>query len=120
MERGAEPVIAADVPTPEQVLGWIAASPGTPWFPAEYSRTFGIPRDHLDRPLNELRAAELVRVIDWVRGVGQGYALTAEGETALKGRTPESLPLPQMAGEEEDEAFAEARRSSLPRSFTPT
>jgi membrane associated rhomboid family serine protease len=52
------------------------------WFPARYAAEAGVPRDSLDEPLAELRLAGLVRVAEWVRGVGQGYALTPEGETA--------------------------------------
>ena len=87
MESGAEiPVVTS--PSPEQVLGWIAAA-GQTWFPARHARTTGIPRDSLDRPLNELRAAELIRVVDWVRGIGQGYTLTLDGEAAALGKKPE-------------------------------
>lgn len=86
-------------PTPEQVLAWIGAA-GAPWFPSRHADASGVPRDALDPPLNELRAAELVRVVDWIRGVGQGYALTADGEAAATGKPrpieppPANDPLP--------------------------
>ena len=39
----------------------------------------------------ELRLAELVRVAEWVRGVGQGYELTPEGKTAVADPARERL-----------------------------
>ena len=92
MERSAEPAAKCD-PTSEQVLGWIAACGGSAWFPSTHSKSSGIPRDAFDPPLNDLRNAELVRVIDWVRGVGQGYVLTADGELSLKNAEKPVEPL---------------------------
>ncbi len=66
-------------PTAESVLLAIAAT-GGPWFASRYATEVSVPRDSLDEPLAELRLAGLVRVAEWVRGVGQGYALTPEGE----------------------------------------
>ena len=63
------------------MLQAIAATDG-PWFPSRFATETGVPRDSLDDPLAELRLAELVKVAEWVRGVGQGYALTPEGEAA--------------------------------------
>lgn len=68
----------ADPPTPADVLGWVAAAGGV-WFPSAHAARTGTRRDDLDAPLNDLRAAGLVAVVDWVRGVGQGYALTPDG-----------------------------------------
>ncbi|HEY2909616.1 MAG TPA: hypothetical protein VGI99_05185, partial [Gemmataceae bacterium] len=73
----------ANRPTPEQVLGWIAASTATAWYPSRFSAAAGISRESLDEPLGELRGAELIRIVDWVRGVGQGYAITPDGKAAL-------------------------------------
>jgi rhomboid protease GluP len=66
-------------PTPASVLLAIAATEGT-WFPSRYAVEAQIARDRIDDPLAELRVAGLVRVAEWVRGVGQGYALTPEGK----------------------------------------
>ncbi|HJZ58850.1 MAG TPA: rhomboid family intramembrane serine protease [Gemmataceae bacterium] len=66
------------------VLGWIAASGERPWFPSAHARDTGVPRDSLDEPLTELRLAGLVRIAEWVRGAGQGYVVTPEGEIAAK------------------------------------
>jgi rhomboid protease GluP len=68
------------LPTAEVVFRAVAASRG-PWFPARHAAATGVPREALDEPLAELRVAGLVVVTDWVRGVGQGYALTPAGET---------------------------------------
>ncbi len=72
---------AESLPTPDQVLLWIAGSDGT-WFPSRFASASGIPRDSLDEPLTELRLAGLVQVAEWVRGSGQGYIATAEGKLA--------------------------------------
>jgi rhomboid protease GluP len=108
MERGDSPANPSLAPTPEQVLGWIAAA-GRPWFPAHHAVASGVPREHLDLPLIELRNAELVRVVDWVRGLGQGYVLTADGEAAVSGKPPATeavLPIAEPL-ELPDEVVAE-------------
>jgi membrane associated rhomboid family serine protease len=78
------------LPTVESVLRAIAAANG-PWFPSRYAAEAGVPRDSLDEPLAELRLAGLVRVAEWVRGVGQGYELTAEGKAAAADPARERL-----------------------------
>ena len=75
------PASSPTLPTAESVLRAIAATDG-PWFPARYATEVGVPRDSLDEPLAELRLAGLVKVAEWVRGLGQGYALTPEGKSA--------------------------------------
>jgi membrane associated rhomboid family serine protease len=84
-DHGAESryALAAGAPTAEVVLRWIAASGSEPWFPSVHAKQTGTPRDSLDDPLSELRLAELVKIVTWVRGVGQGYALTPAGQAAL-------------------------------------
>ena len=74
------------VPTVVSVLRAITAA-GGPWFPARFAAEAGVPRDSLDEPLAELRVAGLVQVAEWVRGIGQGYALTPDGETAATDAT---------------------------------
>ena len=73
----------AGPPTPATVLAWVAAAHGKVWFPSQHSADTNIDRDALDVPLNALRLAGLLRVEDWVRGVGQGFLLTPEGKAAL-------------------------------------
>lgn len=83
-QQSAHPVTSApspSLPTAESLLRVIAATVGA-WFPSRYAAEAGVPRDSLDEPLAELRLAGLVRVAEWVRGLGQGYALTPEGERA--------------------------------------
>ncbi|MCS6866073.1 MAG: rhomboid family intramembrane serine protease [Gemmataceae bacterium] len=70
-------------PTAEQLLRLIASAP-QPWFPATYAAQCGINRDQLDEPLLQLRWTELIQVVDWVRGVGQGYEITDAGRLAVK------------------------------------
>jgi membrane associated rhomboid family serine protease len=84
---------SAPRPSAAEVLGWVAASRG-PWFPSAHARATGTPREFLDEPLNELRAAGLVAVADWVRGLGQGYAITPEGAAARGGPGPAGPPAP--------------------------
>lgn len=72
-----------DPPSPAEVLRWCAAvAPGL-WFPADHAARTGVPRECLEEPLWTLRQTGLVEVGDWVRGVGQGYALTEAGRQAV-------------------------------------
>jgi membrane associated rhomboid family serine protease len=83
MDAGAEtPLPTTAPPTPGDVLRRIAGADGTPWFPSDYAKESGVPRDDLNDPLNDLRNAGLVIVLDWVKGRGQGYGLTPDGQRA--------------------------------------
>lgn len=75
-----------DRPTPEVVLRWVVDANG-PWFPATHAKQTGTPRDAYDGPLAELRAAGLVRVEAWEKGLGQGYVATPDG-AHVAGRLP--------------------------------
>jgi membrane associated rhomboid family serine protease len=77
------PPPAPPAPTAESLLRALAAAEGS-WFPSRFAAEAGIPRDSLDEPLTELRLAGLVRVAEWVKGAGQGYVLTSEGQAAAK------------------------------------
>lgn len=66
-----------------ELLRAIAASEPHPWFPSEFAKTSGKPREAFDESLNRLRVAGLVRMTDWEAGKGQGYFLTTEGQRAL-------------------------------------
>jgi len=83
-------------PSPDDVLQWIRSAGPAPWFPSAHARLTGVKRDDLDEPLNELRLAGLVRVATWARGIGQGYVLTPEGETASGAPIP-AAPAAQKA-----------------------
>jgi rhomboid protease GluP len=85
---------AHDRPTPEVVLRWVVDAPG-PWFPALHAKKTGTPRDAYDGPLAELRAAGMVKVGAWEKGLGQGYVATPEG-AHVAGRLP-----PDAAADEE-------------------
>ncbi|HEY2784129.1 MAG TPA: rhomboid family intramembrane serine protease, partial [Fimbriiglobus sp.] len=93
------PTTAESVPPPAtsiaDVLQAIASADGKTWFPAEYATETDCPRADLNAPLNELRLAGYVEVIDWVRGRGQGYGLTAAGRKALNLPGPIVLDQPK-------------------------
>src|SRR4051794_35889987 len=55
-----------------------------PLYPGEYARKEGLNRDRLDAGLDELRRRGLVRFTEWVKGAGQGYAVTDAGREALQ------------------------------------
>jgi membrane associated rhomboid family serine protease len=71
------------IPTLEDILRLCAAAAPEPWYPSVYVRTCGIPRDLLDKPLEDLRLGGLIQLTPWVEGKNQGYRLTPEGEQAL-------------------------------------
>lgn len=111
---------SANSPTPAVVLGWVAAAAGRAWFPAEYAHQAGVPRDALDEPIHALRRAGLIRVHDWVKGLGQGYAVTADGLAYV--HEPQKLaklladpPKPAVVADEPPTTFdrGEAARQAL-------
>jgi membrane associated rhomboid family serine protease len=67
----------------EIILRECAGARPQPWYPYDYARDTGLPRDALDEPLDRLRLGGLVRLTDWVQGKGQGYTLTPAGERVL-------------------------------------
>src|SRR5262245_58656193 len=69
--------------TLESLLRLCAEVAPAPWYPSQYAQTTGIDRDRLDEPLTQLRLAGLLRLTDWERGKGQGYAVTDDGRTVL-------------------------------------
>jgi membrane associated rhomboid family serine protease len=123
MAENDETPTANFLPTPDLVLRWVAAAGDTPWFPSRHAAEQGVPRDALDAPLAVLREAGLVRVRDWVRGLGQGYGITPDGadcaaDAARLARhlaEPKRDPEPEIAptayerGEEAREALLEPR-----------
>ncbi len=88
----------AGPPTGADILRWCAAASPQLWFPSVQAKVSGIPRTDFDNPLWVLRQSGLVRVGDWVKGLGQGFALTPEGEAAVanpaKAPPPGSPPIP--------------------------
>jgi membrane associated rhomboid family serine protease len=77
------------------VLRWVAEAAPHPWFPGTHAERAGLPRDGLDEPLWILRQANLVQVADWVKGRGQGFKLTPEGERAAGRPNPVPVPPPR-------------------------
>jgi membrane associated rhomboid family serine protease len=88
--RSSNPAVLTDV------LKAVASADGKAWFPADFAARSGTPRTELTGPLNDLRMAGLIEVVDWVRGRGQGYALTAEGRKALHLSGPVTLDAPKL------------------------
>lgn len=101
-------------PTPADVLRWCAAAAPAVWFPSAYAQTAGVPRDSIDDPLWLLRQAGLVQVADWVRGRGQGYALTPAGEKALADPARLTDIKPVMTPAEEDVPPEDADLAHVP------
>ena len=122
---GAPPTTASATLTADTVLLWVAGAGGA-WFPSEFASRAGVARDTLDEPLAELRLAGLVQVAEWVRGAGQGYALTPAGAAAasdpaalarLRNRPPANdnappLPMPTL-GPVAAEAAGETNETEL-------
>jgi membrane associated rhomboid family serine protease len=54
-----------------------------PLYPGRYALERGIDRGELDRALDHLRLGGLLRLTEWVQGLGQGYTLTQAGLDAL-------------------------------------
>ena len=71
------------LPTHESLLKLCAAAAPRPWYPKDYAKTSGVPRDSLDAPLNDLRIAGLVKLTEWTKDLGQGYVLTETGEQVV-------------------------------------
>jgi membrane associated rhomboid family serine protease len=68
----------------EMILRRCAEAAPQPWYPSRFAQETGTPRDSLDAHLDRLRLAGLVRLTDWVQGLGQGYTLTPEGSELLQ------------------------------------
>src|SRR5947209_20605931 len=88
---------APAAPTPDDLLRQCAASAPAPWFPSDYARTAGVPRDDLDEPLAALRLGGLVRIEGWEAGRGQGYVLTDAGRAAVAGPPAAASPVDRPA-----------------------
>jgi membrane associated rhomboid family serine protease len=74
-------------PIRETLLRQCLAAEPAPWYPKDYAETAGVDRESLYAPLNDLRAANLVTLTDWVRGKGQGYVITPLGKDVLANPT---------------------------------
>jgi rhomboid protease GluP len=77
-----------------------AAVAPQPLYPVHYARQTNLDRDLLDAGLDELRHRGLVKLTEWVKGHGQGCALTEAGEEALtSSRLRPALPAEALYGE---------------------
>ncbi len=121
MPTSAEPRTSS-TPDIADVLKAIASADGSTWFPAEYAAEMGVPRAELNPPLNELRVAGYIEVVDWARGRGQGYGLTAEGRRALNLSGPIEVNAPKLRATEANPAKLtpfERGEQALNSFFTP-
>ena len=62
-----------------QLLQACAARAPGPLYPSRFASEHNLDRDTLDVALEELRRRGLLRLTDWVKDLGQGYALTDAG-----------------------------------------
>src|SRR5439155_17597499 len=69
-----------------QLLQACAVGAPEPLYPARFAAEHGVDRDLLDVGLEELRRRGLVKLTDWVKDAGQGYALTEAGWQALSAK----------------------------------
>ncbi len=68
----------------EIILRDCEAAGNQPWYPSDYAQSTGVDRTRLDRCLDELRLGGLLKLTEWVRGKGQGYALTEIGHEVVQ------------------------------------
>jgi rhomboid protease GluP len=67
-----------------QLLAAIGRLAPQPLFPAEFAEAHQIPRDSLERALDQLRIARLIEFTPWELGRGQGLKLTSAGAQILQ------------------------------------
>jgi membrane associated rhomboid family serine protease len=92
----------------ELILRQCAASAPQPWYPSDFARHTGTPRDSLDPHLERLRMGGFVQLTEWTEGHGQGYILTPAGrellerpklmERAREGYLPDRAPGEEPSG----------------------
>jgi rhomboid protease GluP len=90
-----------------------AAGEPTPLYPVRFARELNLERDKLDAGLDELRRRGLVQFTEWIKDVGQGYALTAAGRQALS--TRRLTPRPNPVAEVEEPFADDAVRADIVR-----
>lgn len=78
-----------------KILDSCKAQSPEPLYPKPFAIAENLERQKLDDALDYLRAHGLVRLTDWVQNVGQGYALTDEGEKILANPLLLDRPLPK-------------------------
>jgi len=82
---------SAQFPLPADVLRWIAVATPQAWFASEFAAQENLDRATFDEPLWLLRQSGLITVADWVKGRGQGFKLTEQGEDVAKNPPPAFL-----------------------------
>ena len=79
MPTGTDPFLLS-------LLQACAESAPQPLYPARFAAQVNIDRDKLDHALDELRKRGLVQLTEWVKDLGQGYALTEAGRQSLRAK----------------------------------
>ncbi len=86
-----------------QLLQACAALAPEPLYPVRFAREQNLDRDKLDMGLEELRRRGLVKLTDWMKDGGQGYAPTDAGQQALMSKR---LPTGRAAPVEAEKTIA--------------
>lgn len=87
MPKGDEPFLLS-------VLQACAERAPQPLYPARFAPEANLDRDRLENALDELRKRGLLKFTDWVKGLGQGYALTEAGQQSLQAKRLLHGPVP--------------------------
>lgn len=87
-----------------------------PLYPTPFAEAQRLDRTLLDRVLDELRLNGLIRLTEWVAGMGQGYTLTQAGLELLEhpNRLHPGAPLPRARPEPDPHAEPDGPRSPAP------
>ncbi|MFO0966416.1 MAG: rhomboid family intramembrane serine protease [Gemmataceae bacterium] len=111
-----------------KVLDACKAQAPEPLYPKPFAIAENVDRTELDAALDHLRHLGLIRFTDWVQGMGQGYALTPEGQQVMENPLlldrplPKPKPLHERGGRGQDDkvwARGEKIRDCLINPLTP-
>lgn len=102
----------------ETILVYCAKAKPEPWYPSVHAKQNGIDRASLDPHLDQLRLGGLIRLTDWMQGLGQGYTLTPAGEEVLASpRLLDRLRAGTLAPVRENPRTDQPLQSFQPRSW---
>ena len=111
----------------ETLLRSISEHGDGPWYPRWYADKTGTELETLYSPLNDLRIADLIRLTEWVAGLGQGYVITDRGREVLgdqafllqmhKGLSRAAFPAEKLEPTPGGSSFGSSLGSSFGSSF---